>query len=122
MDLFEQPIKMMERTTALWQEMLNSTAWFKRPEVSLTEFWNPWIAGLRSANDLNNSAWKIVIEHGEDLFFRMLKESKLYSQSVESQIRQNWDAIKKAQNSQRETLDGLLVKMESLLTKKEESA
>lgn len=122
MELFEQPIKMMERTTALWQEMLNSSPWLKKPESAATDFWGPWISGLRSANELNCSACRILMEQGEDLFFRMLKESKLYSQTMESQIRERWETVKKTQNAQREAMESLLGKIESVVTTKEETS
>jgi hypothetical protein len=122
LDAFTQPIKMMEKTTAMWQEMLGGSPWLKKQDGSLADMWNPWLASVRSTNDLATSAWKILLEHGEDVFFKMLKESKLYNQSVESQMRQSWEAVKNAQNAQREAVEGLLEKMESLLAKKEESA
>ena len=122
LDVFAQPIKMMEKTTAMWQDMVSGSPWLKKQDVSLAEMWNPWLTSMRSTNDLATSAWKILLEHGEDVFFKMLKESKLYNQSVESQIRDSWEAVKKAQNVQRDAVEGLLEKMESLLAKKEESA
>ena len=120
-DAFAQPIKMMERTTAMWQEMINTSPWFKKQDVSFSDMWNPWLVSVRSTHDLANSASKILLEHGEDVFFKMMKESKLYNQVVESQIRENWDSVKKAQASQREALEGLLGKMESFLAKTEET-
>lgn len=121
-DAFAQPMKMMERTTAMWQDMVNSSPWFKKQDVSFTEMWNPWLASVRSTNDLTTSASKILLEHGEEVFFKMLKESKLYNQAVESQIRENWESVKKAQSAQREAVEGFLGKMESLLSKAEEQA
>jgi len=121
-DAFAQPIKMMERTTAIWQDMVSTSPWFKKQDVSFAEMWNPWLASVRSTNDLTTSASKILLEHGEEVFFKMLKESKLYSQVVESQIRENWESVKKAENAQREAVEGFLGKMESFLAKAEESA
>ncbi len=120
LDIFAQPIKMMEKTTAMWQDMVTASPWLKKQDVSFAEMWNPWLASMRSTNDLATSACKILLEHGEDVFFKMLKESRLYNQSIESQIRDNWEAVKKAQNAQREAVEALLEKMESLLAKKEE--
>lgn len=120
LDVFEQPIKMMERTTAMWQDMVSGSPWLKKQDVSFGDMWNPWLASMRSTNELANSAWKILLEHGEDVFFKMLKESRLYNQSIESQIRESWEAVKKTQHAQREAVEGLLEKMESLLAKKSE--
>jgi hypothetical protein len=121
-DAFAQPIKMMERTTAMWQDMVSSSPWFKKQDCSFAEMWNPWLASVRSTNDLNTSASRILLEHSEEVFFKMLKESKLYSQVVESQIRENWEAVKKTQNAQREAIEGFLGKIESFLVKTEEQA
>jgi hypothetical protein len=120
MELFEQPIKMMEKTTELWQEMINNSLWLKKPETTLAQLWSPWLAGLKSANELNCSACKILMDQGEDMFFRMLKESRLYSQSVESQIRERWETVKKTHSAQREAMESLLGKMESVLARKED--
>ena len=121
-DAFAQPIKMRERTTAMWQEMVNTSPWFKQQDVSFAEVWHPWLARMRSTNDLTTSASKILLEHSEEVFFKMMKESKLYNQVIESQLRENWEAVKKAQSSQRETFEGFLGKMESFLAKTEEPA
>ena len=121
-EMFEQPIKMMERTTALWQEMLAKSPWLSQGEVSLAEMWKPWLAGIRSANELSLNAWKILIEQGEDIFFRSLKESRLYSQAVEENLRENWERVRKAQKNQRQAIEELLNKMEGMLGSKEESA
>ncbi len=121
-EMFEQPIKMMEKTTALWQDMLANSPWMGQSHVPVTDMWKPWLAGLKSANELSLNAWKILIEQGEDIFFRSLKESRLYSQAVEENLRENWERVKKAQKSQSEAVEELLSKMEGILCSKEESA
>lgn len=121
-EMFEQPIKMMEKTTALWQEMLANSPWLSRSEVPMADMWKPWLAGIRSANELSLNAWKILIEQGEDIFFRSLKESRLYSQTVEENLRENWEQVKKAQTNQRQAVEELLNKMEGMLAGKDESA
>ena len=121
-EIFEQPIKMMEKTTALWQEMFANSSWLSQPEVPLSEMWKPWFAGMRSANELSLNAWKMLIEQGEDMFFRTLKDSRLYTQAMEENIRENWERVKKAQKNQRQAVEELLDKMESLIGSKQESA
>ncbi|MBI5568543.1 MAG: hypothetical protein HY914_01210 [Desulfomonile tiedjei] len=88
----------------------------------MADMWKPWLAGIRSANELSLNAWKILIEQGEDIFFRSLKESRIYSQTVEENLRENWEQVKKAQTNQRQAVEELLNKMEGMLAGKDESA
>jgi hypothetical protein len=119
MDVLEQPIKMMQKTTTFWQEMASGAPWMKKPETTLMDFWNQWIAGMRSASELNLNAVKVLVENSEEIFFKMFKESQLYSKSIEEQLRENWEALKNTQKAQQKATEDLLGTMENLLKREE---
>lgn len=119
-ELFQQLARMNEQVWAPWQKMLSDPPWLRTPDISLKETWSPWIAAMRSTYDVNTNMWRVILEQGEEAFIKMLKESKLYSQSLESQTREIWESMKKVSKVQRETMEGLLEKMENLLAAKEQ--
>ena len=121
LDVLEQPIKMMQKTTAFWQEMASGAPWMRKPGTTSMDFWGQWIAGMRSAGELNMNALKVLVENSEEVFFKMFKESQLYTQSLEEQLRENWGALKKAQKAQQKAAEELLVRIEDLLKKEEPS-
>jgi hypothetical protein len=121
LEVFEQPIKMMQKTTAFWRDMAAGAPWMKKPEASVLDFWNHWLTGVRSANELNMNAWKVLVENTEDAFFKMFKESQAYSESMEQQLRENWGILKQAQKAQQKAAEDFLVSIQNLLKKQEEA-
>jgi hypothetical protein len=119
-EFFEQQMKMMEKTLSAWHDMLAEPPWLKKQGMPLGESWRAWLAGLRSVSEVGTGAWKTFVDQGEEAFFKMLKESRNYSQSVESQLKENWEALKKAQKAQKDATEEFLQKLESLIVKKEE--
>jgi len=117
LDVFEQPIKLMQKTTAFWRDMAAGALWTKKPEASLLDFWDQWLTGVRSANELNMNAWKVLVENSEDAFFKMFKESQAYSQSMEQQLRENWEVLKRAHKAQQKAAEDFLASVQSLLKK-----
>lgn len=116
-ELFEQQKRMMEKTSEFWQEVLSGAPWLKQTAAPFREMCNRCIAGMRSAGDLNLNAWKSMIESSEEAFFKMLKESKIYSQAAEDRLRENWRNLKLAQSAQRDAMEEFLNKMEKALLK-----
>jgi hypothetical protein len=119
-EMIEQQTKLMQKTASLWQQMVASAIVLRRPETSLGEMLNPWLSGIRATNELNVAAWKVLIDGSEDVFFKMLKESRSYSQAVEVQLRESWVNFKKAQTSQRDAVEEFLKKMDTLVNQKDQ--
>lgn len=118
-ELFEQTTKMMEKSWNLWQQMVEDSPLMKKPEVTFWGKWSPWIATMRSTYEVNMNAWKTFVENSEQTFFKMFKESPLYNESLETQMRGIWDGLKKAQDVQQEAVKEQLSKMEDLLREHE---
>ncbi len=112
---YNQTTKMMEKMWAPWKDMVSDAPWLQKPEASLMGKWGPWIATMRSTYEVNVNLWKTLLDHGEETFFKLFKESPVYSEAMEKQIREVWQELKKAQNSQEEMTKELLEKMEKLL-------
>lgn len=119
LDLFAQQKKMIERTTEFWQEVLSGSPWLSQPEAPFKDVVNRWIAGMRSAGDLNVNAWKSVMDTGEETFFKVIKESRVYGQALEDQLRENWRNFRKVQVAQRDAMEEFLGTIEKALFKTE---
>ena len=80
--------------------MVSDAPWLNQPDASLMGKWGPWIATMRSTYEVNVNMWKTLLEHGEETFFKLFKESPMYSDAMEKQIRDVWQELKKVQNNQ----------------------
>ncbi|MFC1836912.1 hypothetical protein ACFL2Q_19665 [Thermodesulfobacteriota bacterium] len=118
-ELFEQTTKFMEQTWDQWQQAIQKAPWMGDQEGSFAGKWGSWIATTRSACDTNMNLWKTFMEQSEENFFKMWKQSPLWNESVESQMRELWDGLKKAQDSQQDFVKSQLEKMEELMQPKE---
>jgi hypothetical protein len=116
-ELLQQPIQMMERTASFWQNMAADGPWLKNCEALDMNVWGRWITMMRAANEMSNNAWKTMVEGSEETFFKMLKESRLYGQTLEAQLRDGWANVKQSQTTRKEAIEEILGKMESLAEK-----
>lgn len=114
-DFIEQATKVVEKAWEPWKQMMNEPPWLGKPDLSFLERWTPWFETIRANYDVNISAWNSVMARNEELFFKMLEGSPLYSESLESQIRQIWEAAKSAQRTQQDLFKENLKKIENLL-------
>jgi len=121
-EFFEQWTKTMEKMWAPWQDLTRDAPWLQKPELPFQGNWSSWIAAMRSTYEVNTSWWQTFMEQGENLFFKLYKESPLYNQTVEGQIREIWENIKKAQAAQTDTVKSQFEKMEAMLKEKEEAS
>ena len=114
-DLFEQATKSMEKTWDQWQKMVAKAPLWQEPEALSLSKWSSWIATTRSTYDVNMSVWKTFVEQSEETFFKMFKQSPLWNEQLESQMRDVWNGMKKAQETQHELINDQWEKMENLL-------
>ncbi len=114
-ELFDQTTKMMEQSWKAWESMLDNSPWLAKPPTSFAGQWKPWFATMGSTFEVNMSAWQTVVDHSEETFFKMLKDSPVYTETLEAQLRELWDGMKKANTLQQDTVKTNLERMESLL-------
>jgi hypothetical protein len=118
-EMFDQTTKNMEQAWDMWQQMIAKGPWWQEPEGSFMKQWKSWVATTRSTFDTNMDVWKTFVEQSEDSFFKMFKQSPLYNENMESRMREVWDGLKKAQQSQQEIIKSQWEKMEELMKEAE---
>ncbi len=119
-EVFEQWQAGMEKTWSSWQQMMKDVPWMQKPEMPFTGKWSAWISTLRSTYEVNLSWWQTFMDQGEEIFFKMFKESPMYSSQLEEQMREFWQLIKKSQTGFQETVKDQFQKMETLLKEHEQ--
>jgi hypothetical protein len=119
MDPMDQWTKTMEKMWAPWQKVMGDFAWPPTPDSSFQGKWSTWFAAFRSSYEINFSWWQTFMEQSEEVFFKALKESPMHSQSLEEQLREFWETLKKSQKTQQDFVKEQMLKIESLLKEKE---
>jgi hypothetical protein len=117
-DLFEQWSKQAGKMWAPWQELTANQEWLQGGPLQAK--WSSWLAALRSTYDVNCGWWQTFIDQTEEIFFKTYKESPLYNQTIEDQMREFGNGIRKAQAAQKAAVKDYLDKMEELLKEKED--
>ena len=118
-EMFEQWTKTMEKMWEPWKSIVQESPVMQKMELPFKGNWSSWVAAVRSTYEVNTSWWQTFMDNGEGMFFKMYKESPFYSQALEEQIRECWEAIKRAQEKQQETIKQQFEKMESMLKESE---
>ena len=119
--MMDQWTKMMEKMWAPWQKTMSDFQWPLKPEAPFHGKWSSWFAALRSGYEINLSWWQTFMEQSEEMFFKMFKDSPVYSQAVEQQLREFWEGMTKAQKTQTDIVKEQLQRMEALLKEREEA-
>jgi hypothetical protein len=118
-EIFDQTTQMMERSWDFWKQTFSKSPWVEAPDTTFTGKWSSWITAMRSTYDVNVNTWKTFVEQSERTFFSTFKQAPFYNETLESQWREVWDGLKKAQDLQHEMVKLQLEKMEELLKRKE---
>jgi hypothetical protein len=90
-----------------------------KPEMTSAIKGSVLVSRIRSTCEVNLSFWKTFMDQGEELSFKMFKESPMYSSQIEDQIKDYWEVIKKCQTNFQQTVKDELEKMEALLKESE---
>ncbi len=114
-ELFEQMTRTMEKTWDQWQQLVSKAPMWQEPEALKLGKWSSWIATTRSAYEVNLSLWRNFIDQSEKSFFKLFKQSPIWTETLDAQIREVWDGIKKAQETQFQLVMNQWKKMEDLL-------
>ena len=114
-ELFDQMTKNMEKSWDQWQNLVSKAPWWQEPEALSMAKWSSWIATTRSTYEVNMSVWKSFVEQSERNFFKMFKKSPVWTENLEAQIRQLWDGLKQAQETQHDLMLKHWKKIEDLL-------
>jgi hypothetical protein len=114
-DIFDQSTEMMLKSWKLWEQMIEGSPWMQTPEAPFSVKWSTWIATIRSTYHFNVNAWMYFVERSEETFFRLFKKSRNYNATVEEQMREIWEGLRKAHEVYGGTVRDQLRKMESLL-------
>ena len=118
-EVVDQWTKMMDKMWATWQKIMTDFPWPMKPETPFQGKWSSWFAALRSSYEINLSWWQTFIEQSEEMFFKMFKDSPVHTQALEQQLREFWEVIAKAQNTQTDIVKEQLQRMEDLLKQRE---
>jgi len=114
-ELLDQTTRTMKQTWELWQQMLVRTPWLEGPGTLSRNQWNSWLATMRATYEMNTGLWKSFLDQGEENFFKYFKQSPLWNESAEAQMRDVWSGLKKAQESQLDMLNSQWQRMEDLI-------
>ncbi len=118
--MMDQWTKMMEKMWTPWSQMMTDFSWMNKADNPFQGKLSTWFAAMRSGYEINVSWWQTFIEQSEEMFFKTFKDSPLYSSSVEQQMREMYEVVKKAQTNQQEIIKEQLSKMENLMKEKED--
>lgn len=119
-EFFDQWSKQMGKMWNPWQELMAGQEWLQAG-TPLQAKWSSWLAAMRSTYDVNCGWWQTFVDQTEEVFFKTYKESPLFNQAVEDQMREFGKGIRKAQVAQQQSVKDYLDKMEGLLKEKEEN-
>jgi hypothetical protein len=119
-EMFDQWQSGMEKMWGSWPQMMKDAPWMQKPDMAFKGKGSAWISIIRSTCEVNLSWWKIFMDQGEEIFFKMLKESPMYNAHLEEQMREFWELIRKSRSGFQETVNDQLDKMEALLKEHEE--
>ena len=120
-DVFDQWSKTVEKMWGPWQKMAADSRWFQKPEMPFHGHWSSWMAAMRSTYEVNMTWWQTFMEQGETVFFKAFKESPFYNSTLEDQIWEAWEIIKKTQTAQRDLVTEQFEKIENLLKATEDA-
>lgn len=120
-DFIDQWAKTVEKMWGPWQKMTADSGWLPKPEMPFQGHWSSWMAAMRSTYEVNMTWWQTFMEQSETVFFKAFKETPFYNASLEEQIREAWEAIKKTQDAQRTLAKEQFEKIENLLKETEEA-
>jgi len=101
---YEQMLKMNNEIMNNWAKMMSRT---------------PWTAGAQSYTGEN---WNTMIDRNLDIFLSAAKETKNYCESMEKQLQENWEQLKKTQSIQQEMARKFFENMANFLKKEPESS
>lgn len=119
-DFFDQSQKIMEQFNNAWKSALEENKFPQPPKDLALKGWAAWLKTMRSAYQVNMDAWEMMLERGEDGFFKMLRQSPAYSPEMETQIKNSWRIAASAQKQQRKIIEEALANMEeAILAEKE---
>lgn len=113
-EILDQWTKTMGKMWDPWQKMMTEFD-FTKGQVK----WSSWMAAVRSSHEVNTSWWLMFMDQTEEIFYKTFKESPLYSESAEEQMREFGANLRKAYNLHQDSVKQYLDKMEALLREKE---
>ncbi len=103
-EAYEQLFRMNNEIMDNWVKMMSKT---------------PWMSGAQSCTGEN---WNNLIDHNLEIFLSAARQTKSYCGSMEKQLQENWEQLKKAQQSQQEMARKFFENMADFLKKEQESS
>ena len=101
-EAYDQMARMNNEIMNYWRKVMSETPWIAGSQFSKGENWNPWLETMRSSYQMSLSSWHTIMDQSLEMFLESLKETRKYRQTLENQIRQNWEELKNAQQTQQE--------------------
>jgi len=115
-EVFDQATRVMEQFFEQWKKLAGGGAeWPKNAGAASKEAMGQWIATMRTACESNMDAWGKLTQQGEEIFFKMFKQSPMYNDRAESTMKQAWANMTRAQKAQRDVLAASLARLEELI-------
>ena len=85
-----------------WRKMMSETPWMGGSQSFMVESLDPWLKAMRSGYQMSLSSWNTLMDQSLEIFLKSLRETRNYRQSMEQQIRDNWEELKNTQLTQQE--------------------
>jgi hypothetical protein len=119
--MIERIEKMNKDMMAVWDKLYGDMMIPQMDELqSLWEAnWNRWFETVRFSYEMGVSNWNKIMEQSLDVWFKSYQKSKNYSESVEGQIRQSWESLKKTQHGQEEKTREILGNINTIISREE---
>lgn len=114
-ELLDQTTKAMEKTWDMWQQMVVKAPWWEAQGTLPFKQWSTWFATMWTTYEMNTGLWRNFLDQGEENFFKLFRQSPLWNDSLEGQMRDAWSGLRKAQDTQLDILKSQWQKMEDIL-------
>lgn len=101
-EAYDQMFKMNNEIMDYWRKMMSETPWMGGTQSFMGENMDPWLKAMRSGYQMSLSGWNTLMDQSLEIFLKSLRETRNYRQSMEQQIRDNWEELKNTQLTQQE--------------------
>lgn len=101
-EAYDQMFKMNNEIMDYWRKMMSETPWMGASQSFMGESLDPWLKAMRSGYQMSLSRWNMLMDQSLEIFLKSLRETRNYRQSMEQQIRDNWEELKNTQLTQQE--------------------
>lgn len=111
---FEKGTQMMMKNREAWQRMFAGQQWLPKDlQSSALSQAELCVSSWRSAYEFHNRAWRILREGMDAMYWRMMRESQLYSQTHEAQVKEFWNFFNESAEAHETKMEELFQRLEN---------